>query len=97
MSNPGSILVSAEGWLRDVQGRLKAQTVGQHGRALDLLAEFVVMQAHGGDPKTVLTTTGMEHVTRRRAAEFMEWLQQTKALHPKAVGRLHSSLSTFWK
>ncbi len=97
---------AADRWLAAETPRLAGQTVGQYGRALALLAQFLDDEQGQGPAATVLSITGLEYVDRRRAGEFMEWLEQSKdlrrtegaeALHPRTVERLHSGLNGFWK
>jgi len=84
-------------WLRDVSPGITNQTAQQHGKALRYLAEFLSVKEPGVDPVTVLSSVGVEQITRRLAGEFMEWLEQSQRLAPKTIARLHSSLSSMWK
>lgn len=95
----GSVLPirsTADRWLRDIAGTVRAQTAGQHERSLALLAEFLAGR-DGADAAAVLAGMGMEAVTRRVAGEFVEWLHQTRGLHPKTISSRVSGLSAFWK
>lgn len=86
---------TANRWLRDIEGTVKKQTAQQYERSLALLGEF--LKATTGRSGEILAVTGMEAITRRVAGEFVEWLQQEKALNPKTVSSRISGLSAMWK
>jgi integrase len=90
------IRTTADRWARDVAPTITKQTALQNERSLDLLAEFLDAK-QGGKRETVLAVTGMEAIDRRLAGEFVEWLQQSKGLHPKTVSSRVSGLSSLWK
>lgn len=83
---PGIALETAfEEWMRDLEGRLAAQTRSQHGYAFRLFRE--------AKKDAVLTSD----VDRRMAGDFVMKTLKTSGKAPKTINRIISSLSTLWK
>jgi len=74
-----------ERWLAEIKGDVKEQTASQHRVAINKLLEFL------GAGATV------EHVTRRKAGEFVSDRLMKSGLARKTIRRYVSSLSSLWR
>ncbi|WP_249211929.1 DUF6538 domain-containing protein [Gluconobacter cerinus] len=87
-------------WMRDVESTIRQQTARGHRLAFRLFGEFLAFQDGDGcpsqDPETLIASTSVESVTKRRIGEFPEWLAQRKGLSAKTIQSRISPLKTFW-
>jgi len=87
-------------WMRDVESTIRQQTARGHRLAFRLFGEFLAFQdgdaCSSQDPETLITSTSVESITKRRIGEFPEWLAQRKRLSAKTIQSRISPLKTFW-
>ncbi|MFT8769543.1 MAG: phage integrase SAM-like domain-containing protein [Gluconobacter cerinus] len=87
-------------WMRDVESTIRQQTARGHRLAFRLFGEFLAFQdgdeCPSQDPETLIASTSVESITKRRIGEFPEWLAQRKGLSAKTIQSRISPLKTFW-
>ncbi|WP_231490147.1 phage integrase SAM-like domain-containing protein [Gluconobacter roseus] len=87
-------------WMRDVESTIRQQTARGHRLAFRFFGEFLAFQdgdaCSSQDPETLIASTSVESITKRRIGEFPEWLAQRKRLSAKTIQSRISPLKTFW-
>ncbi|MBS4076670.1 hypothetical protein KGY14_15960, partial [Ameyamaea chiangmaiensis] len=89
-----------ERWKRDIGTTIKAQTLRGHDLSFRLLGEFLSPEPQertsSPDPAALIASLNVEHITRRVAGGFPEWLAQDRGLSAKTIQSRISPLKTFW-